>query len=690
MIYYYLITTLLTLISLIILVFTYEPKRTNYYFMVLLILLTLANGGYLSIAISKTVEEAILANKICYLGGCFMPAITLCLICKMCNFSLSSWKRIVLYGYSFLVYTMVLTIGFNDWYYKETYLEKYKDITVLGHTYGVGHAFFYVIMYGYLGVSVVLLLYSYNKKHSVSRKNIIALLMMGISTTILFLVGRALNPAIEIMPVIYAIDSWIFLYLYRRGAMYSLEDNVVASIANQEKHGYVLFDMQLNFLGSNAVAQNIFPAVKECTVDRPLESTSELEVIEKWLEAYSADSKNVFNLDCEARHYECQITEMIYRKKQCGYILELREDTDKWKYVNLLASHNTELEQFQVQLESKVAEQTEELRSQQKKIKELYVQTVIALSDAVDAKDRYTSGHSKRVAEYSRMIASRMGKSKEEQEAIYRAGLLHDVGKIRIPAEIINKPGKLTEEEYNIIKVHPVTGYHILRNISDSNFIAVGAKYHHERYDGRGYPNGLAGEKIPEVARILGVADAYDAMASNRSYRNALPQEIVKSEIEKGKGTQFDPDIADIMLQMIAEDKEYTMRQTDSMRRRILTVDDEAMNNKIIAHIMKDEPMYEVVSACGGKEALALLESQAFDLILLDMKMPDMDGIETLKAIRQKCSTPVVFMTSDKTLDASVDFAQLGCDDYITKPFLPLMIKEIVHNMTERTSIEAN
>ena len=166
-----------------------------------------------------------------------------------------------------------------------------------------------------------------------------------------------------------------------------------------------------------------------------------------------------------------------------------------------------------------------------RKTEEMFLQTVTALSEAVDAKDRYTSGHSKRVAEYSRKIAERMGKSKEEQDEIYRAGLLHDVGKIRIPEDIINKPGRLTDEEYNTIKIHPITGYNILRGIAEDSSIATAAKHHHERFDGKGYPTGLTGEEIPETARILGVADAYDAMASNRSYRDALPLEGTRLQI---------------------------------------------------------------------------------------------------------------------------------------------------------------
>lgn len=323
------------------------------------------------------------------------------------------------------------------------------------------------------------------------------------------------------------------------------------------------------------------------------------------------------------------------------------------------------------------------ITNEQKKVKEMFIQTVTALSEAVDAKDRYTSGHSKRVAEYSRMIAERMGKSKEEQEEIYRAGLLHDVGKIRVPVEIINKPGRLTDEEFNLIKLHPVTGYHILRGISGNSDIAISAKYHHERYDGKGYPNGLEGENIPETARILGIADSYDAMTSNRSYRKALPQDVVRAEIEKGKGTQFDPAIADIMIHMIDEDITYSMKQTDSMNRNILVVDDEPMNHKVLEFILKDEERYKLACVESGSEALEMLEKERFDLIMLDVLMPDMDGLETLKHIHERYRIPVVLMTADKTLGDFKEFAELGCCDYVTKPFLPLLIKEVIYNMTK-------
>ena len=202
----------------------------------------------------------------------------------------------------------------------------------------------------------------------------------------------------------------------------------------------------------------------------------------------------------------------------------------------------------------------------------LFGQTAEALASAIDAKDKYTHGHSTRVADYSVRIARALGKKEEECEEIYYTALLHDVGKIGVPDDIINKDGKLTDEEFSQIKRHPVYGNNILSRINESPYLSIGANYHHERYDGRGYPKGLKGEEIPEIARIIAVADAYDAMTSNRSYRSAIPQQIVREELLKNCGTQFDPDFARLMVRLLDHDTDYRMKEDDrdreSARRR--------------------------------------------------------------------------------------------------------------------------
>ncbi|MBO4375482.1 MAG: HD-GYP domain-containing protein [Lachnospiraceae bacterium] len=189
------------------------------------------------------------------------------------------------------------------------------------------------------------------------------------------------------------------------------------------------------------------------------------------------------------------------------------------------------------------------------------MQSMYTLAKTIDAKDRYTNGHSIRVAKYAKMIAERLGFSKDDIEELYNMAMLHDIGKIGVPDAIINKKGKLSEDEYHIIKLHPSIGYDILSEMPELKHVGVGARWHHERYDGTGYPDGLVGDQIPLNARIISVADAYDAMTSNRSYRSFMAQEEVRKELENGRGTQFDPQIADIMLDIMKEDRFYDLHE---------------------------------------------------------------------------------------------------------------------------------
>ena len=191
----------------------------------------------------------------------------------------------------------------------------------------------------------------------------------------------------------------------------------------------------------------------------------------------------------------------------------------------------------------------------------LATQTITALVTAVEAKDQYTRGHSQRVAIYAREIAKRYGFDEDKQGEGYYIGLLHDIGKIGIPDYIINKDGHLTDEEYEMIKKHPEVGYDILKDITELEGLAQGANWHHERYDGSGYPDGLIGDNIPLIAQIVSVADAYDAMTSKRSYRDVLPQSVVRAEFEKSKGKQFRGDLAQIMIDMIDEDVDYKLHE---------------------------------------------------------------------------------------------------------------------------------
>lgn len=205
-----------------------------------------------------------------------------------------------------------------------------------------------------------------------------------------------------------------------------------------------------------------------------------------------------------------------------------------------------ELDGYRKDLQRKLDEKTREMER-------VTIQAIMTVANTVDAKDDYTKGHSMRVAVYAQMMAQKLGWSEEEAHNLYYVAMLHDVGKIGVPDAVLNKPFGLTELEFRLIKEHTIMGGEILKDFKMFPNVSVGAKYHHERYDGKGYPEGLKGEEIPLVARIIGLVDSYDAMTSNRVYRRRLNDDAVMEELERGKGTQWDPDLADVFLELIRD-----------------------------------------------------------------------------------------------------------------------------------------
>jgi putative two-component system response regulator len=198
---------------------------------------------------------------------------------------------------------------------------------------------------------------------------------------------------------------------------------------------------------------------------------------------------------------------------------------------------------YQQHLEQKVGEQAQKIRAS-------FLNAITALVYALEAKDKYTSGHSQRVAEISVAIAAELGLSQQDIEKIRLAGLIHDIGKIGVRESILNKSGRVNASEYQHILSHCDIGEHILTPIVEDEQILKAVRHHHERYDGTGYPDGLSGEQIPLGARILAVADTYDAIISGRPYREAESIQTACNEIQRHKGTQFDPEVVDAFLRI--------------------------------------------------------------------------------------------------------------------------------------------
>lgn len=280
-------------------------------------------------------------------------------------------------------------------------------------------------------------------------------------------------------------------------------------------------------------------------------------------------------------HYDLLLLDFIMDPLHGDQVVEKIREFDSSLYILLLTGHkdlappletlkrldiqgycekSNELNQLLLLIESglksveqmhRINEISDELQAKNDELEKAYLDTIGILRQTVEAKDLYTRGHSDRVSEYSILIGKALNLSDEDLHTLKIGGLFHDIGKIGIPDSILLKEAKLDDEEYSQIKNHPSIGAHILGDVTMFKNIIPIVLHHHERFDGRGYPSQLSGEDIPLFARITAIADTFDAMTSKRSYRNALPLEVVIEEIEKCSGTQFDPKIAPVFLNIL-------------------------------------------------------------------------------------------------------------------------------------------
>lgn len=323
-------------------------------------------------------------------------------------------------------------------------------------------------------------------------------------------------------------------------------------------------------------------------------------------------------------------------------------------------------------------QQQEELDKRKKNIEEMSLQLMQMLSTTIEAKDEYTKGHSHRVAEYSVLIARELGWNEKELSNLKNAAHLHDIGKIAIPDTILNKPSKLSEEKFSIIKEHTIIGANILKNISLIDHVQEIVRNHHERYDGNGYPDGLKGKEIPLHARIVAVADSYDAMSSQRIYRNQLPPEKIIQELENNKGTQFDPEITDIFLKLLREDRIHVKEDHLSITENTQIPEAEIEMSQFISDIMstirtqKTKENLDFLTGLPtrnkGEQAIAqLMKHHSGCLVFMDM-----DNLKTINDIYgHKAGDRVLKLLGNLLLEYSSEClaCRLGGDEFLL--FMP-------------------
>ena len=337
----------------------------------------------------------------------------------------------------------------------------------------------------------------------------------------------------------------------------------------------------------------------------------------------------------------------------------------------------------QRQLERYAADLREVFKQERARAQELrrsYRATVRALSNAVEARDAYTGKHAERVTAYGMELARAVGISLEESPQIEFGFLLHDIGKVAVPDAILFKTSRLTDEEYTLIAQHPVVGAEILRDV---DFLGEGklvVRHHHERWDGTGYPDGLAGEEIPLAARVFSVADTLDALTTDRPYRPASTWSHAREEIRRVSGTQFDPAVVEA-FNAIPDERVRAPPSGGDVTRTILIVDDDPMIRKLIATTLEDISGYRLQEAGDGLEALERAVTARPEIVFLDVDMPRLNGIETCRRLRSDPATAgatIVMLTGDSGDVVERGAQDAGADLFLTKPFSPLHLLRLV------------
>ena len=516
-------------------------KHFDVHFTLMFITIPIANLGYVFLIRSQSLESAITANNIIYLGGCYLMLFIMLSVLSLCRIRMKRPVTVGLMIFTTLVYLSVITSGDLPLFYKSVSYSNENGIPHLEKEYGVMHTVFYIMVLLYFMMSIAAIVYSYFKKKDVSRKIIFLMLLSEFVGIMSYFGGKNIFGTIELVPLSYVMAQVMYLMIADRVCLYDITDSAADSLVETGNTGFISFDFRFNYLGSNGTAKKIFPEINELTVDRTIMGRLNVsDTFLKWLGDFSRDnSKNTVYYKSGEEIYCIDINFLYDGKRRRGYQFFITDDTKNQQYIALIDSYNSDLR--------------EEVKQKTKHIVEMHDKLILGMAAMVESRDNSTGGHIRRTSDVVKILVDEMmkenklGLSEEFCRDIIKAAPMHDLGKIAVDDAILRKPGRFTDEEFEKMKAHAAEGakivHTILEGTDDMNFHIIAenvAHYHHERWDGSGYPEGLKGEEIPLEARIMAIADVYDALVSKRVYKEKMSYEKANEIIMDGMGKHFD------------------------------------------------------------------------------------------------------------------------------------------------------
>lgn len=525
-------------------------------------LINIVDLGYFLMVTAKSADAALLARKLTYISGCYLTLFIFLVVCGLCRVNLKGFVRVILFSVSTIIYISALTIGKYDIFYKAVTVSFVDGEVVFDRTYGFMHTVFIAMVVVYSLMSFSVIAYSYFKKKQVSRKTLYLLFATELLAVLCYFSARLFNFKFEPIAAAYNAALVVYLIIISRMCLYEITDTVVDSMEAEGETGLVSVDLKHNYLGCNDAALRFFPELSGLTVDEPVKGDEDLTIrLRGMISDFRRDEANDSALfPRDGRTYRVNVSWLLDGRRRRGYHFFIVDDTKNQEYITLLNSFNNELKE-------KVAEQTEH-------IVEMHDNLILGLATMVESRDNSTGGHIRRTSEGVRLLVEEMIKDEEFSLSdefcrnIIKAAPMHDLGKIAVDDAILRKPGRFTPEEFEKMKRHAPEGARIVReilkNTDDPEFRKIAenvAHYHHERMDGSGYPEGLKGDDIPLEARIMAIADVYDALVSKRVYKESMSFEKADAIIMSEMGPHFDSKLEKYYLRAKPRLEAYYMGQ---------------------------------------------------------------------------------------------------------------------------------
>ncbi len=536
---------ILSVLLMLVYVYTYH-RHYDIHISFVFVLVPINNLGQLLLSRAQSLEAAILAQKFLYVSASFIILIITLVVFSLCTVRLNRYVRLLLYLLSTVVFATAMQIGQTPYFYKSVALAEANGVTVLVKEYGPMHTLFYVMVVVYFLLGMGAAVYSIFRKKQVSNRFIALVALPEILSFVSFFAGRAVqrlipdHPEIEWIPLAYDIALVIFLIISHRLLLYDVSETVIDSIVQNGDTGVVSFDDRLRYLGSNETARRMFPILEKQKVDHTLLSDDACDKFREWLESFRKDhGADTYHYQTGEQTLLVKVSDLSDGRHKRGYQLYVTDDTKNQQYIDLLAKYNSDLK-------AEVAQKTAH-------IVEMHDNLILSMAMMVESRDNSTGGHIRRTSECVRILIDEMRKDEAFPlddtfcRNIIKAAPMHDLGKIAVDDAVLRKPGRFTDEEFAVMKTHAAEGarivHEILKGTDDTDFRILAenvAHFHHERWDGSGYPDGLRGEEIPLEARIMAIADVYDALVSKRVYKERMSFEKADSIIMDGMGRHFD------------------------------------------------------------------------------------------------------------------------------------------------------